>query len=129
MSHSHSVMTRQPIAVRRSAFTRSRSTLRLNFLLQYSVWVLGRGRLHLGHRCQKQPFTKTATLCLVKQTSGLPGTVRRLHRYPRTPSFDSACLRRSSGWVQLERFPRIQLETAGLVAFGDIPKCSGVVSL
>jgi len=60
-SHSHTVTTRQPSSSSNVTSRKSLSALRLNFSSQYSRLFFGSGRLQIGHRCQKQPFTNMAT--------------------------------------------------------------------
>ena len=55
------------------------------FAFQKARFCLGR-RKQRGHPCQKQPSTKTATLCFRKAKSGRPGIGRCL-RQPLMPTF------------------------------------------
>ena len=82
ISHSQMTMTVHPMASNASAFSLSRWTFRSNFSRQKSVCDFGRGRLHLGQRCQKQPFTNIAILRPGYAMSGLPGTFFQFRRYP-----------------------------------------------
>ena len=63
-SHSHTVITVQPMDSNSLVFLRSLSTFLSNFSCQNSVFDFGRGRLQEGHLCQKHPLTKIATFRL-----------------------------------------------------------------
>ena len=58
------------------------------FVRQNARFCLGR-RKHLGHPCQKQPSTKTATFFFRNEKSGRPGIGRCL-RQPLIPAFRSS---------------------------------------
>lgn len=86
-----------------------------NFLCQKAELVLGRDRLHVGHLCQKQPWTKTATFERAYTMSGLPGRL-----------LETSFLRRSLASVSSGIVPDALLDLIEFVtdldeAFGDLP--------
>ena len=82
---------------------------------------------HFGQPCQKQPSTKTATLCFMKKKSGAPGRSVACCLHPRTPALTKAIRNTCSvERVCLPRIPAIIRERAG-ATFLNLPP--GNVSL
>jgi len=71
-AHSHTRNTVHPIARSSRETLLSRAALRASFVDQKVTRVFGVRRC-LGHPCQKQPSTKTATFCARNTKSGFPG--------------------------------------------------------
>lgn len=81
-SHSHIVMTFQPISLNSWLCLMSFSILRWNFCCQYSELVLGVVvYLHPSCLCQKQPWTKITVLYFGRTISGFPGRAVTFFRY------------------------------------------------
>lgn len=76
--------TAKPSRCRARCTSDARKTLPSILRFQYPRLAVGRRRLQDGHRCQKQPSTKTATRRSSKTTSGLPGSSVAWSRQPRT---------------------------------------------
>lgn len=113
-SHSHIVRTFQPIWVRRSVTSTSRSLLPVIFSTQKPIRVFGHLNRWHSCPCQKHPLTKTAVRYLGKTRSGEPG---RLFRWSRNLSPRSCNILRSktSGEVFRDRMPAIiLLRTSGV---------------
>ena len=118
---SSTVRIRAHVAVRSAFSTRqSRATFRSSFACQYSL--LDRGVVPCsGHRCQKQPMTKTATRARGKTTSGrtrsssvlIAKSTRNLS--PRRCNADRTAI---SGLVSRRRFPCITRRTPADEAVG-----------
>lgn len=73
-AHSQTIATLQPDLRSASSFRRSRSTLATNLEAQNSGRVAGTVQYRQpAWRCQKQPFTKIATLRFGRTISGRPG--------------------------------------------------------
>ncbi len=60
-AHSQASTTVHPAASSCARFRPSRSRFRENFRSQNALFALGSAGWHVGQRCQKQPWTKTAT--------------------------------------------------------------------
>jgi hypothetical protein len=81
-SHSHIVMTFQPISLNSWLCLMSFSILRWNFCCQYSELVLGvAAYLQPSCLCQKQPWTKITVLYFGRTISGFPGRAVTFFRY------------------------------------------------
>ena len=112
VSQAQTTTLRHPRRVRSSIFRWSRATLAANFPCQNSVLVLGVVAWRQpGCRCQKQPWTKTATCRRAKTMSGVPGRPRPCNRYLR-PRAHRAFLTISSGSVWRLRTCRIRSEAS-----------------
>lgn len=90
----------------------------MNFASQNSRLRFGVGGLHFGQRCQKHPWTKTASFALVNTTSGRPGRPLKFTRYPSRPAARSALLKATSGAVFVPRFARMVLSAFLFTAGG-----------
>lgn len=121
ISHSHTVTTRHEANLRALFFLMSRSSLSSNFLRQKSECDFGNGSAHLGHLCQKHPFTKMATLLFVKTISGRPGTPFLCSLYPLMPALNMAARSVTSGEVFLPLFDFMDFETASELGGGGGP--------
>jgi hypothetical protein len=75
-SHSQIMSVRQPILRRSLLCRRSRCWLSATFWPQYFAFdfTVLLPSMHFRHPCQKQPWTKTATLWDANTMSGLPGS-------------------------------------------------------
>jgi hypothetical protein len=73
-SHSQTINTRHPCALRRLALSRSRSRLRCSFGIQNSGRVRGIFPLGQSCPCQKQPWTNTTVAWRLSAMSGVPGS-------------------------------------------------------
>jgi len=93
------LITRQWLAVKALEAATSRARFRAILETQYDMFELG-ARKHLGHPCQKQPSTNTATLLVGKTKSGRPGSWEFL-RHPLNPYFRKTAISANS----VERLP------------------------
>ena len=89
-----------PWPISREATVWSRTLLPINFSLQYSAPFSGK-RPCVGHPCQKQPSTNTASLAFLKRTSGRPSTPFDCFR-GRSPTSKRARRSASSGFVPVD---------------------------
>lgn len=111
--HSHTKSTRHPSVRRASTERWSRSTFAASLTRQNSGRVAGIfANLQPWCWCQKQPWTKMATLLPGRTMSGVPGRSRRCSR-KRNPSANSRRRTRTSGREFLPLMPAIiRLRTA-----------------
>lgn len=98
---SHNRITRQWFCSSSCVCALSRSMLRRIFASQYSWFETGRGRLHIGHPCQKHPSTKMTIFCSGKAISGFPCISLQFSRQPRKPEPTRKARKRRSGAVFL----------------------------
>lgn len=112
----HMRITVQPHDLSREVWRRSLA--RLPRILESQYQAFARGALKCsGHPCQKHESMKTATLALVKTTSGraFPAAVRISRSLRnRSPSRCRADLSSSSGTVSVRRFALIVARAPGL---------------
>jgi hypothetical protein len=100
--HSLILKTFHPSLRSRPLTDRSLFWLPSIFAFQKARFCLG-SRKHLGHPCQKQPSTNTATLCFWNEKSGRPGIGKCLLQ-PLIPSaFINFASRTSVFWLPLAR--------------------------
>ena len=105
-SHSQIRVTRQPAFLRVRVASLSRATFRVSFAAQKSALFFGSLEWPgFGHRCQKQPSTKTASRCFGKTKSGFPKSGHR-RRQPVILDSRKISINRSS--VSLFPLPRMR---------------------
>lgn len=113
-SCSHMRRTVQPAAIRASSLLRSLCMFRSSLLAHHFALVAGRVAW-IGHPCQKQPSTNTASLQVGKRASAKHRRVATGRRClkNRRPSRWSFCLMRLSGPVSRGLFDCIERRTPG----------------
>jgi len=96
ISHCQTTIVFHPNCASSDNFLRSRATFAWNFACQYDLFDFGvvvRGQPLC--RCQKQPWTNTATLLRLKTMSGLPGRSPQFVENPTRRARSADCSIRS----------------------------------